>query len=373
MTEGAGTDDTGSRGAEFHAVGSCGAETGGECTSDELDPVDERGSADRPAAEDSLPADAKARRRWGLGTIVRVGFLVLVTALIAVWVWNNRAQVMEGLRRITFWPMFATVVVALFGAWTGAPAWRTLLAGVGNRLRWSDAQRVYFLGQLGKYIPGGVWSVLAQATMAKDLHVPRTRSAAASLVTVIVSVVTAAVGGALLLLVAGRDVLGEYGWLLLLVLPLLVLLHPAVLEWALALVARITRRQISVRRIHERFLAGSAAWLLAGQLVAGLQIYWLAGMIGGIYPNPLRAIGLFMLAGAFGILIFIAPAGVGVRELVLVFGLSPVMDSGTALLVALMSRLVTLAADVLLAAVAAAVVRRAVPGPAPDGAPSGGP
>ena len=298
---------------------------------------------------------------------------MLVTALVAIWVWNNREQVAEGLRRITFWPMFGSVVVAIFGAWTGAPAWRTVLAGVGNRLRWSDAQRVYFLGQLGKYIPGGVWSVLAQATMAKDLHVPRTRSAAASLVAVILSVVTAAVGGALLLLVAGRDVLGEYGWMLLLVLPLLVLLHPAVLAWALGLVARITRRQISVGRIHERYLAGAAGWFLFGQLVAGLQIYWLAGMIGGTYPDPLRAIGLFMLAGALGILVVIAPAGAGVRELVIVFGLSPVMDTGTALLVALMSRLVTLAADVLLAATAAAVVRRAVPGPAPDGAPSGGP
>ena len=60
-----------------------------------------------------------------------------------------------------------------------------------------------------------------------------------------------------------------------------------------------------------------------------------------------------MLAGALGVIIVFAPAGAGIRELVLVFGLASVMDTGAALLVALMSRLISVVADVGLAAVAA--------------------
>ena len=46
------------------------------------------------------------------------------------------------------------------------------------------------MGQLGKYLPGSVWTVLVQADMASHLHVPRRRTGVASLVTIGLSVLT---------------------------------------------------------------------------------------------------------------------------------------------------------------------------------------
>ena len=68
------------------------------------------------------------------------------------------------------------VVAALCG---GMLTWRALLADLGSPLPLRPAAKVFFVGQLGKYIPGSVWPVLAQMEMGRDLGVPRPRSAAA--------------------------------------------------------------------------------------------------------------------------------------------------------------------------------------------------
>ena len=41
-------------------------------------------------------------------------------------------------------------------------AWQVLLAGLGSPLRTTTAGRIFFIGQLGKYIPGSVWPILTQ-------------------------------------------------------------------------------------------------------------------------------------------------------------------------------------------------------------------
>jgi uncharacterized membrane protein YbhN (UPF0104 family) len=58
-----------------------------------------------------------------------------------------------------------------------------------------------------------------------------------------------------------------------------------------------------------------------------------------------------------------APAGLGVREAVLVVALAPVVDAGAALVVAVLSRLVMTVADVAWAGLSVLLSRRAVPGP----------
>ena len=299
------------------------------------------------------PPPTPVARRPG-ATVTRYAFLVLV-AVLAVWqVYSHRHQMADAFRRVSVWPLAGSLVLAAAGAWSGVPAWRDLLAGLGSRLSRRQTQRVFLLGQLGKYIPGGVWTVLAQATLAKELHVPRARSATASLMAVLLAVVTAAGLGAACLLVAGRQVLGIWGWTLLLVLPLLAFLHPDVLVMAGRLAGRLTRRPIALERLPGRTLLAAAGWLAAGQILSGLSLYLLVGMIGGHYPNPALPIGVSALASAAGILVIIAPAGIGPREAIVVLGLSfAAGGAAPALLVSLLSRVLLTAVDFGLAAAAA--------------------
>jgi len=311
------------------------------------------------------PADIpSSARRLTTGKALRAVFLLLVLAFGAYWVWKNRHGVADAWSRVTLLPVLGALTAAAFGAWSGVPAWRTLLSGLGSELPLRAAQRIFLMGQLGKYIPGGVWTVLAQATMAKEYRVPRARSGTASLLAVLLAVVTSSVLGAICLAIAGHQVLGRYWWILLLVIPLLAMLHPSVLVWVGDIASRITRRNLRMERIPERNLLVAAVWLMGGQIFNGLSFYLLVDSIGGTASNPLLSIGLFSLASAAGIVVIFLPAGVGAREIILLFGLSTVLGPGSAALIVLMARAVMTIVDVVVAATAAGAGRR--PRSSPD-------
>jgi len=301
-------------------------------------------------------AESPSRRRISSGRLLRAGFLVLVLALALYFLFKNRDGIASAWHRVSVAPVAGAFALSAAAAASGVPAWRDLLIGLGSRLRFRDAQRVFLMGQLGKYIPGGVWTVLAQATMAKDLNVPRARSATASLMSILLAVVTAAGLGAVCLGIAGRQILGTYGYVLLLVVPLLALLHPDVLVRFGAVISKITRRNLPLERIPARTILTSAGWLVLGQICNGLAFYLLVDSIGGQRSNPLLDIGLFALAAVAGIVVVFAPAGVGPREAILLLGLSAVLsDTGSAALIVLMSRLLLTIVDVALAAGAAGI------------------
>ncbi|SDO29902.1 hypothetical protein SAMN04515671_0477 [Nakamurella panacisegetis] len=310
-----------------------------------------RDSAD-PDSEVGPPA------RRSLGQLLKVGFLVLVLAFAVYYVWRRHDEIGRAWSQVTVWPVVGSFLASAIAAWSGVPAWRTLLAGLGSPLRLKNAQRVFLTGQLGKYIPGGVWTVVAQAGLAKELNVPRARSGTASLMAILLGVVTASGLGALCLAVAGHQVIGHYWWVLLLAIPLLALLHPDVLVWFGATVSRLTKRNLPLERLTERSLLGAAGWLAGGQVFNGLAFYFLVDSISGHHTNPLLPIGLFALASVAGILVVFAPAGVGPRDAILLLGLSVVTDLGSATLIVLLSRVVLTVVDIALAAAAAGLGRR---------------
>ena len=331
------------------------------------DPADGRTAGIHPAASADADAPPEPPSRRRPVRLLRAVFLVVVLAFAIYYLWTERHRVAQAWHHVTVLPVLGAVVLSALAAWSGVPAWRDLLTGLGSRLRLRDAQRVFLLGQLGKYIPGGVWTVLAQVTMAKELHVPRSRSGTAGLMSILLAVVTASGLGACCLAIAGHQVIGRYGWLLLLAVPLLALLHPDVLLWAGALVGRVTGRAVPFQRIPARTLLAAAGWLLAGQVCNGLAFYLLVDSISGRTTNPLLSIGLFGLASAAGIVVIFLPAGVGAREVILAFGLGTVTDAGSAALIVLLSRVVLTVVDVALAAAAAGIGRRRRPMAVPLG------
>ena len=95
------------------------------------------------------------------------------------------------------------------------------------------------------------------------------------------------------------------------------------------------------------FFLCSLVWVVQGAMVFVLAA--------GYVPLPgsefWRVTAAYALAGTAGILVIVAPSGIGVREGVLIGALSGVMPVKTATMVAIMARLVAVATELLLAAV----------------------
>jgi glycosyltransferase 2 family protein len=311
-------------------------------------------------AVDTSPADragspaAHHLRRLLTAPATRLAFLVLAVTLGAFAVASQWSEVRTGFAKLGPPALLAALALALATCAATFAVWRGLLAAFGSPLPRRDAARVFFVGQLGKYVPGSVWSVVAQMELGKAHAVPRSRSALVAAVTMLVSLSSALLVAAGTLPWASDAATDGYLWAFAAVPVLLVALHPRIANPGLRALFRRLRRPPMERPLSGRDLFQATTRSLLAWLLAGTHVWLLAVQLGApIGQTFLLATGGFAFAWAVGFLIVFAPAGAGVRELILIAALSPVLDPGKATAVALASRLVTILADLLAAGAAA--------------------
>ena len=283
---------------------------------------------------------------------VRAALLLLVCACAGVALYANWSQARDAAAALPLWVLPAAVVAGTAGLTAQMLAWRALLAGLGSPLPRRVAARVMFVGQLGKYLPGSVWAFVAQVELARDWDVPRSRGAAATLLAVGVTVAVSLAVAAVALPLSSAEAARRWWWALALAPLLLAALHPRVVGWGIRTAARPFARFREVAEagpldIGGRAMAAAVGWTLAAWVPLGLHVWLLTWAVGGDALRSLGpAAGAYALAWTLGLLVVFAPAGLGVREAVLVVALSPVVDAGAALVVAVLSRLVMTVADV---------------------------
>ncbi|HEY3534755.1 MAG TPA: lysylphosphatidylglycerol synthase domain-containing protein [Pedococcus sp.] len=302
------------------------------------------------------------RRR--LLSALRIALAVLVTAAVVFAVAKNWTEVSADLRRMD------VGTVALAGFLGCLPplltlfAWRRLLAELGSPIHMAPAGGIFFVGQLGKYVPGSVWAIVAQAEMAARLHVPRRRTAVTGLLNVgLAAVCGFIVGFPSLPLLLSRKATSTAGWVLVLVLPLLVLvLWPRLLNWAVALGLRVLRREPLEHELSGRAVLFTVGVFVLSWLCSGLSVFVIAHSIAGPGTDTgrlaLATVSGFALAAAVSMFTVVLPAGVGLREGLLVLLLGPVISVPAAAAVVVVARFLTVLADVVFAGLGWAWARR---------------
>ncbi|MBO0609162.1 flippase-like domain-containing protein [Myceligenerans salitolerans] len=294
---------------------------------------------------------------------VRWGFLAVTVGLAAWYVVGARHELADAAAMLSGGTLAAVVVLGFVYVWCTLIAWRAVLADLGSRLSLRDAVSVFGLSQLGKYLPGGVWNVVAAAEIGADHRIPRHRSVASMGVAVLVSVVSGAAVGAVALPFVSAGALGAWGWVVWTTPAIAVVLLPPVLNRLIGLALRIGGRAPLTRPLTWRGLAATTAWSVAGWLVAGTQTWLLATGL-GMTPSARTfalAVGGWALAWTVGFLVVIAPAGAGVREVVLAGVLAGSLPGAAApALAVLVSRVVLTVVDGVLAGAGLVLARRGV-------------
>lgn len=317
--------------------------------------------ADQAAVAGGGPG--RGRGRLGLVTavmgskLVRWGFVAVTVALGAYAVAREWAHVRSALASLGFLPVAGALAAVLAAMLAAMQVWRVLLAALGSPLPARPAARIMFIGQLGKYLPGSIWPVLAQMELGTGYRVPRHRSASASVLTMLLVLLT----GLLTALVALPFVAGatSYVWALLAAPVLLVLLIPRVLNAVLNRVLRLARRPPLEAGLTGRAIVGALGWSFVSWACYGVQIWLLATALGAPAGKGfLLALGGFAFAWTVGFLVVIAPAGLGIRDVLLALTLGLVITHGAALAIALVSRVLLTIGDLVTAGIAAAFTRR---------------
>ncbi len=228
--------------------------------------------------------------------------------------------------------------------------WFALLTGYGVHAVRRDAAEVFYVSQLGKYVPGSVWPMLAQVQLGLRWGAPRRVMLGANILLLVVVTTTGILVGSLLLPWSSPDGLRRYWWLLALLPPLIILLHPRAVIALINKVLGWTGRERIDARVSTSGLARALMWALLAWALLGIHLLVLMTAYGPVgLPEAAAAAGGMGLAWAAGLAFIPAPAGAGVREAVLVLTLGPFIGSAAALAVALASRVLLLVADVALA------------------------
>lgn len=257
------------------------------------------------------------------------------------WAEIGHAAAATGAVRLCVAVVCAAVGLALTGV-----LWRSLLARLGSPVPLRDAGAVFFVGQLGKYVPGSVWSFAVQAQLGRRHGVPARSSVTASALFLILHTFSGLVLGGLL--VAGGVVSTDLDlvWWLLLVAGGAVAMTPPVLR---VLGRRLSGVDVGAPDLLRSLVLMTMVWACYG---ASLWV---------LLPTTdlLAAVAAFALAHAAGVLLVFAPAGLGAREAVLIALLAPAVGVPTAAAAALLARVAHSIGDFALAAAAAAWSRRA--------------
>lgn len=291
-------------------------------------------------------------------TPVRAGFLLLAVGAAVYFVVTRRAEVAEALAAVGAGGLLAAVALGLAYVLCTALSWRALLADFGSRLPLAAAARLFFVSQVAKYLPGGVWNILAAAELGADYEIPRRRSATVMAVSLLVSVVSGAILAVIGLLASPQA--REFAWVAIAIPVGLVVLAPPVLGPLADRGLRLVGREPLETRPTWRGLGAGLAWQLVAWVFAGAQVFVLATPV-GLPATPAgfaMATGGYALAWTVGFLALVVPAGAGVREVVLAAALGGHLAVGGAVTVVLLSRVALTVVDLALGLGAAVLGRR---------------
>ena len=315
--------------------------------------------------------------------------LVVVVALfyLARLATRHSAELGQVRLTIAYAPLLAASLLTLAGYLVNVLVW------VGS-LRWWDqhiglvaALRIWFLSNLARFIPGVVWQFAGLTGMSYSAGLSPIAATGALLLQQAGLLCTGLVVALLLApsfipawaaglsdsTKAGRAAHAAASWardmpLSLRILlgaaafTIMVLLLPRTVGAAARLWEQTTGKSIAVQRLTWRrtiaYLAAlTTPWILYG------AAFWLFGraLLGSEAPGLGIAAAAFVTSYVAGIIVVIAPAGLGIRELVLYSALAPVVGARNALLLSLLARVWLVAVEVVGALVVLSLPRPARP------------
>ncbi|WP_043826690.1 lysylphosphatidylglycerol synthase transmembrane domain-containing protein [Rhodococcus opacus] len=283
---------------------------------------------------------------------ILVTLAIVVAVVFAVK--SQWAEVRDTIIQLDWWALAVSAVFVFLGMGAAVRAWQHALGALEHPIPAFDAARCYLVGQLGKYLPGSVWAFVLQTELVRRAGVSRANGFVAVLVTVGLSITSALVVG-LLALPALFHISTVAAVAVIVLVPIaLVCCYPPILTRLVNLALRILRRAPLHRQLTMHKIGRALGWCAVSWVLYGVHLWFLASSTAGFEAGTLvQCIGAIALGMCAGVLVVVAPSGIGVREAVVVAALSPFMDSGVALGLALASRLVFTLCEVLAGFVAA--------------------
>lgn len=284
--------------------------------------------------------------------ILRYVLLALVLGFAAYYLITQWSAVSAAITLIAWQSAVLSFLLVLAGLAFGTISFIALLEGLGERVPFLRAAQILLVGQLGKYVPGSVWSYVMQMELGRQYNVSRPRVLITSLYSAGVGVVASLILGALAVPLLSQE-RPELLWLFALLPIGLVCLHPRVMTWLASIVLRIFRRPPLDHQVKLSNIAIALGASVASYLCYGLHLTLLVNSLADPDPQTIILLtGAMAIGFSLSLFAFILPSGIGVREAVLIAAMVSLISVPQAAAVSAVSRMMFTLGDVAAAGIA---------------------
>ena len=301
---------------------------------------------------------SQSKRNPLLARLASVGGILIGIAGIAFVVRTiitKRTEVSEAFSHLNGFTLIASLLLGLSAMTLIGYLWTRMLVTKGHHAPPRSAMAWYFAGQLGKYVPGGIWPIVGRAELATRGGVPRSDAYAATGLSMVTTYLAAALAICIgSLLSWSYPVAGIVG-LAALALGFMTFSNSTLRAKVLSLLNRVSPRASALtepRRLLVLTITHLPAWILMS-LSTSVTATAFGADIGITHM-------LFITSASWlaGFVVVGVPGGIGVRESVFTALAGTALNPGLAVSLALASRVVFIAVD-LLGALAANIVAKA--------------
>ncbi len=305
------------------------------------------------------------RSRAGLLNLAGIVIGVAGIAFVVVRIYRDREAIGDAFESATLSWLAAGLVsgwvaMALIGL-----AWLWIMSTSDVRPDRRRGMSWFFVGQLGKYVPGGIWPIVGQAELAHRGTVPR-RAAYTSTAW---SMIGTFVGAGAVAAVTGLTLHGAAPWVAALigvglVIMMIAVTLPASRRTVARLLQRVTRRTLGIPEAGwcgQLLLRHVPVWVC----FAGMNVFAVVALGVDLEPRTVvQLIAATCLSWMAGFVIIGLPGGLGVRETVFIALMTAPLGETVAISTAVVSRVVSVVVDLSAAGIATLIARRA-PRPTP--------
>ncbi|MET0009935.1 MAG: hypothetical protein ABW124_11600 [Candidatus Thiodiazotropha sp. 6PLUC9] len=281
-----------------------------------------------------------------LKTVLKSIWWLMVITFITLFLYKNlqtAASVIQKLPVTTLFIAFSSIVVAKFFL---VQAMYLALQRYQVNLTYFRCFIIYNVTQLGKYIPGSIWQFVGRISFYREENISNDKIRDTLLLETFWVVFSALAIGLCLILLVQHQLLIQ----LLSDLPR-PLTHPYTLLTLAGLIVLITLLfKKTLIKYAKRFmfspgitLVVSIIWICLGFSFWITLLPFTSNELSFVY-----IIGLYALSYALGFAVPFAPAGIGIREAVLVMGLLPYLDANTSIILATINRLFYIVSEIFL-------------------------
>ncbi len=253
------------------------------------------------------------RSRWW--RVAQVAFLAAVVWFAARYFARDWAQVrdLRAMLAPNWWFVAGSGALVLLSYAVLVLTWQRTVRSWGSAIALRDAARIWFVSNLGRYIPGKVWQIGAMGMLAQRAGVSLAAAVGSSLVIALVNIVAGfvvvAATGARLVHIPGASAILIGG------VVVATAVTPAMLPRLVALASRVTGRSFDVPRLSLPALWNAMLGCVFAWLFYGVGFWLLAfGIMGHAAGNGMGYIAVFTLSYLIGFLTLFSPGGLGTRE-----------------------------------------------------------